>query len=141
MTAKEYLTQLRKLMLKTNSKVRQCKDLREKLVFLQGIDYSKDKVQTSAKDQLSEAMANLLDLEQEAVECIAKYNNMYNEAVDRINGLSRKEYIQILTMRYLEDDPQKRKFEWISCEIDYSYARTTHMHGEALQEFEKKYLR
>lgn len=140
MTAKEYLQDLRKLKRKTDNRKRQCKNIRENLEFLQGIDYSKDKVQTSAKDQLSEAMATLLDLEAEVVELIKKYQQMYDEGVKRINSLSRKEYVDILTMRYLENDYKKRKFEYIACEIDYSYDRTCHMHGEALQEFERKFL-
>ena len=141
MTAKEYLNSLRKLQRQKNNKIRQCESIRDSLLFLQGIDYQKDKIQTSAKDQLSEAMAKLLDLEDETIECIEKYNIQYNEAINRINNLSKKEYIDILIMRYLEEDPKKRKFEHIACQINYSYVRTCHMHGEALQEFERKYLR
>ena len=141
MTAKEYLLDLRKLRKQRDNKMRQYKDLRDSLEYVQAIDYAKDKVQTSAKDQLSETMANLLDLEKDTLECINKYDSMYDEAIDRINGLSKKEYIDILTMRYLDDDPKERKFEHIACVINYSYVRTCHMHGEALQEFEKKYLR
>lgn len=141
MTAKEYLLDLRKLKRKTENRMKQCENIRDKITFLQGIDYSKDRVQTSTKDQLSEAMATLLDLETETISLIEKYQCMYDEGVKRINGLSRKEYVDILTMRYLEDDYEKRKFEHIACEIGYSYVRTCHMHGEALQEFERKFLR
>lgn len=141
MTAKEYLLRLRKLRKQVKNKMDQCKNIRENLTFLQGIDYSKDKVQTSAKDQLSEAMSKLIDLEKETIECIEKYNEMYDEGINRINSLSRREYVEILTMRYLEDDHEKRKFEHIACAINYSYVRTCHMHGEALQEFERKFLR
>ena len=137
MTAKEYLTQLRKLMLKTKSRVAQCEMIRNQLIFLQGIDYSKDKVQTSAIDQLSETMTKLLDLEQETVKLVAEYNQMYNEALDRINRLSKWEYMKIIELRYLSEEPSKRKFEYIACQLDRSYVRTCHMHGEALQEFEK----
>ena len=140
MTAKEYLNNLRKLKRRLNNKKRQCENIRENIEFLRGIDYSKDKVQTSAKDSMSETMATLLDLEHEVEDEIQRYTDQYNETVNRINGMSRKEYIDILTMRYLEDDYRKRKFEYIACEIDYSYDRTCHMHGEALQEFERKYL-
>lgn len=141
MTAKEYLNQVRKLKRQTDSKMRQCEDIREKITFLQGIDYEKDKIQSSVSDQLAETMAVLLDLEQETVWYINKYNIMYNEAVNRINGLSRKEYIDILMQRYLGDDDDKRKFEYIAYKTNYSYNRIRHMHGEALQEFERKYLR
>lgn len=140
MTAKEYLLQLRRLKLKTSNKVEQCKTLRDHLTFLQAIDYAKDKIQTSAKDPLSETMAKLLDLEEEARSDIDKYNELYNEAINRINSLSKYEYMEILRLRYLETDKDKRKFEHIACEINYSYVRTCHLHGEALQEFERKFL-
>lgn len=139
-TAKEYLLNIRKLKRKMNTKKRQIENIRENLEFLKGIDYTKDKVQTSSKDQLGEAVTNLSYLESEVAEAIVRYEKMYNESVNRINGLSKKEYIDILTMRYLEDDHTKRKFEYIACKINYSYDRTCHLHGEALQEFEKKYL-
>lgn len=141
MTAKEYLNRLRKLKRQMNNRIEQCKNIRENLTFLQGIDYSKDRVQTSAKDQLAETMAKLLDMEEEARGLIDEYNKLYNEGIDRINSLSRREYIEILTLRYLEEDTEKRKFESIACAIHYSYVRTCHMHGEALQEFERKFLR
>ena len=141
MTAKEYLNQLRSLRLKTENKIKQCNSLRENLQFLKGIDYTRDKVQTSACDQLTETMVKLLDLERETIELIDRYNVMYNEGVSRINSLSKHEYTKILTLRYLEDDKDKRKFESIACTINYSYVRTCHMHGEALQEFEKRYLK
>lgn len=140
MTAKEYLLDLRKLKRKLDNKKRQSKNIRENLEFLKGLDYTKDKVQTSSKDQLGEAMASLLDLEAEVAEKIVQYEKRYDEAVERINGLSKKEYVDILTLRYLEEDHTKRKFEYIACKINYSYDRTCHLHGEALQEFERKYL-
>ena len=140
MTGKEYLNGLRKLKRKRDNKVRQCQDIRDKILFLQGIDYGKDKVQTSAHDQLSATMAVLLDLESEAMDLIDRYSRLYNEAINRINSLSRKEYIDILLMRYLEEDPKERKFEHIACVINYSYVRTCHLHGEALRELEDRYL-
>ena len=141
MTAKEYLLRLRKLKRQAENKRKQCENIRDHLLFLQGIDYTKDKIQTSAKDPMSDAMSKLLDLEAETEEAIIKYNDAYDEGVNRINGLSKHEYVEILSKRYLEDDYQKRRFESIACDINYSYDRTIHMHGEALQEFERKYLR
>lgn len=140
MTAKKYLTQLRNLRLKTRNRIEQCKTLRDNVQFLKGIDYTKDRVQSSGKDQLAETMSNLLDMEREAIDLIGRYNLMYREGVERINSLSRQEYTEILTLRYLEDDKDKRKFEYIACAINYSYDRTCHMHGEALQEFERRFL-
>ena len=140
MTAKEYLNGIRKLKRQTNNKIRQCKDIREKLMFLEGIDYRRDRIQTSSQDQLAATMATLLDLENETIGLIDQYAHLYDEAINRINSLSRKEYIDILLMRYLSDKPKERQFEYIACSINYSYVRTCHMHGEALKELERKYL-
>lgn len=140
MTAKEYLLQLRKLQRNATNKQKEYKRIKESLSFLQGIAYDKDRVQTSPKDTLSETITSLVDAENEAVAAISQYIDMYNDCVNKINSLSRYEYVEILSRRYLEDDYQKRRLVSIACDLNYSYERTKHMHGEALQEFSKKYL-
>lgn len=52
--------------------------------------------------------------------------------VDMINKISEP-YRTILMERYVH----QKNFEEISVQLKYSYAWTTHLHGEALQEFEK----
>lgn len=51
--------------------------------------------------------------------------------VDRINKIDEP-YRTILMLRYV----QEKNFEEISVELKYSYAWTTHLHGEALQKFQ-----
>lgn len=140
MTAKEYLLQLRKLQRNATNKQKEYKRIKESLTFLQGIAYDKDRVQTSPKDTLSETISSLVDAENEAVAAITQYLDLYNDCVDKINSLSRYEYVEILSRRYLEDDYQKRRLVSIACDLNFSYERVKHMHGEALQEFSKKYL-
>ena len=141
MTAKEYLVQLRKLKIKVKNKKEQCNTLRENIEYIRGQDYSTDKVQTSVTDQMASTMAKLIDLESETLRLIARYELMYDEGINRIHSLSKPEYIFILQTRYLDDDYAKRRFESIACDLNYSYDRTIHLHGEALQEFERKFLR
>lgn len=140
MTAKEYLLQLRKLQRNATNKQKEYKRIKESLTFLQGIAYDKDRVQTSPKDTLSETISSLVDAENEAVAAITQYLDLYNDCVDKINSLSRYEYVEILSRRYLEDDYQKRRLVSIACDLNFSYERVKHMHGEALQEFSRKYL-
>ena len=141
MTAKEYLQQLLKYKIQADNKRKQYNNAVKNLKFLQGIDYQRDKVQTSPEDSISVAIANLVDAEREALEAIEKSNELLREGTTRINGLSKKEYVDVLTKRYLQDDPKERTFEAISCAMGYTYYHTCHLHGEALQEFEQKYLR
>lgn len=140
MTAKEYLLQVQKLKIQAENKKKQYEKARESLSYLDGIRYDKDKIQTSPKDNLSETIVRIVALEDSALAALLKYNEVYAECVDKINALSRKEYVEILSRRYLDDDYSERKFERIACVIDYSYRQTCRMHGEALVEFEKKYL-
>lgn len=140
MTAKEYLLQVRRCKLHADNKRKQYNHAVENLKFLQGIDYAKDRVQTSPEDSLSVTMAHLVDAEREALEAIEESNRLLQEGTTRINSLSKHEYVEVLTRRYLEDDATKRTFEAISCAMGYTYFHTCHLHGEALQEFEKKFM-
>lgn len=140
MTAKEYLLQAQKLKVQLDNKQKQYNKARESLSYLDGIRYDKDRVQTSPSDKLSETIIRIVDLENEAISALEEYQTLYAECVDRINGLSRREYVEILSRRYLEDDYDERKFERIACVINYSYRQTCRMHGEALQEFQERYL-
>ena len=141
MTAKEYLRQMRKYKIQAQNKRIQYMTALENLRFLQGIDYAKDKVQTTVTDTLADAMAKLVDAENEALEAIDKSTKLLAEGITRINSLSKQEYVDVLTKRYLEDEPDKRSFEHIACEMGYTYYHVCHLHGEALQEFERKYLK
>ena len=141
MTAKEYLLRLRKYKRQADNKIKEYNIIRANLKFLQGLDYQKDRVQVPVTDAIATAMAELVDAEVEAAYAIKVYTDKYNEGVNRINSLSRHEYVEILSIRYLEDDYEKRRLESIACVMHYSYDRVRHMHGEALQEFTEKYLR
>lgn len=137
MTAKDYLRQLRRLSLQIANKEKQIKSLQEHMTFLRGISYDTDRVQTSPRDAMSESVARLVDLKNEAEADILKLEELRDDCIRKINGLSKREYIAILHARYVDG----MNFEKISCDIGYSYYRTCRMHGEALEEFEKKYLR
>lgn len=140
MTAKEYLLQVRKTKFNAENKQKQYERIRQSITYLEGLRYDKDRVQTSPRDALSEMMAELIDSESEVLQSLKEYNDIFNDCIDKINGLSKEEYVEILTRRYICDDRDERRFENISVAMGYSYYRTCHLHGEALQEFEEKYL-
>lgn len=140
MTAKEYLLRLRKSQINAENKQKQYDKIRKSITYLEGLRYDKDRVQTSPKDSLSEMVAELVDAENAVLQSLKEYNDLFNDCVDKINGLSKAEYAEILSRRYICDDKEERRFENISVAMGYSYYRTCHIHGEALQEFEDKYL-
>lgn len=141
MTAKEYLQNCHRLKIQMENKKRSYDSIRKSITYLQGVAYERDRVQTSPTDALSNTMAKLVDAEREAMDAIWEYESVYSECMKRINSLSKYEYIRILMLRYFSDDYEARKFESIALDIAYSYVRTCHLHGEALREFEEKFLK
>jgi DNA-directed RNA polymerase specialized sigma24 family protein len=132
MTAKEYLQEIAKYKRMIETKVRQRKKLRESLSFIEGVSYDRGKVQSSPHDKLSESVIRVVDMDRDIENTIREYNEELLRRVDRINMLDRPEYIQILTLRYVDG----LSFEAIAVEMNYSYYHTCHLHGDALREFQ-----
>ena len=147
MTAKEYLQQIRKDDIKINQIVKEIHDARERIIFISGIDYTKDRIQTSPEDTSGamKAVEKWYDLEIKLEKQIDYFVNEKQKIVGEIQGMEKQEHIEILYKRYFEYDKQSehmdiKSFEQIACEINLSYIRTIHLHGEALKAFSKKYL-
>ena len=134
MNAKYYLSQLRGLETTIAARKAEVERLNKERTYLKGVSYDSDRVQSSAShnaqfEKLSDIIA---DTERSVVELAEKRHRIINQ----INGLQKPEYIELLQLRYLEH----QKFEAIACTMGLSYVRVTHLHGEALLAFQKKYL-
>lgn len=140
MTAKEYLSKLRIYEQSANNKQKQYELIRKGIRYLESIRHDEEELGTTPQGTLSDSIAKLKDSEKEVVAEIERYINLYNDGVEKINSLSRPEYVEILTRRYLENDHIKRKLEWIAVDLQFSYDRIRHMHTEALQEFSRRFL-
>lgn len=139
MTAKEYLQQIRKSDIKINQLIKEVGDLRKSIVFISGIDYSRDRVQSSP-DSSTGAMKTIerwYDLEHEIERRIDAYVDLKDRIIKQIHGLSKAEYCEILYMRYV----QYMKLEEIAVAMNYSYNRIKHLHGTALQIFYNQFLK
>ena len=140
MTAKEYLSKLRIYEQSANNKQKQYELIRKSIRYLESIRRDEEELGTMPQGTLSDSITKLKDSEKEVVAEIERYINLYNDGVEKINSLSRPEYVEILTRRYLENDHIKRKLEWIAVDLQFSYDRIRHMHTEALQEFSRRFL-
>ena len=83
-------------------------------------------------DKVGNNAAIMADLNNEYKERWVEAERRRLELVDNINKL-KEPYRTILIERYIHD----KNFENIAVELGYSYDRTIHLHGEALQEFDK----
>lgn len=137
MTAKEYLLQVRRKEAVISRLKCDKRNLREILVSLGGT-VDGDKVQTSAgHDKFGNVFAKIDEKESLLAEKLEELVDFKVMVSDEISGLSNPRYIDILYKRYI----QFQSFEQIAVDMGYSYRYVIKMHGYALLEFGKKYIK
>lgn len=129
MTAKDYLNQYWLAKIKIEQREKELAELKATLGY-SGIELS-DRVQTSPKDSLSEAIARAVDLEAEIKEEIKANLRLKHDIISQIHQLTNPLFVEILYRRYIEG-----KNLWvISQEMNYDYGHIRNAHGWALQAF------
>ena len=135
MTTKEYLSQISKLDRKINNKLAEISQYRQLIYSISGVK-NKERVQTTPNfDKIGTSMAKLEEMEKILDKLIDEYVDNKNEIISQIDSVEDEMQYQILFSRYIE----KKTFEKIATEINYSFRNTTRVHGKALKEFEKMY--
>lgn len=136
MTAKEYLMQLQLLDLKITQKVQETAQLRS-MVTGRGLAIS-EKVQTSPKNSQEGIITKYMDLEEKIDSMIDHYVMKKDFIIDQIHQLTDPRFVRILYDRYVPDEQHKVKsLERIAVEMNYNYDHVRHLHGFALQEFQR----
>lgn len=131
MRAKEYLGQIRRLerqIIRTREEI----ERNRALLLGAGLDYSKDRIQTTPEDMLSRVMAEIVDLEAEQAERIRLLSKTRDRIIEEISALPDFRHGELLYLRYVEG----RRLEEIAVAMNLSFGRVRHMHGEALKSFE-----
>lgn len=98
-----------------------------------GMDYSADRIQTTPKNKIEEAMVRLSERMEELDNDIAEVSIEIDDRIRSIEKLSNDTHRNILFKRYVED----KTFEEISVELGYVYNYTCNLHGDALSELSK----
>ncbi len=134
MKAKEYLLQIETLQTKIEQKRQRAKEYRELALSSGGFDYSKERVQTSnLGGQIENPVIRYIALEQEISEDVLNLQQIKDKITGEIHNINNPDFIKLLYKRYVESI----NLSVIAKEMQYSYDRIRHMHGEALKEFEK----
>lgn len=84
-------------------------------------------------DKTGSLASRIADITTEVMDMRTKAINKRHEILQNICQMKRGEYKMLLHQRYV----QFKRFEEIAVEMNYSYNRVRHMHGEALVEFTK----
>lgn len=135
MRAKDYLSQIHKIDVKIGQRISELNQMRERLAILQGIDYSKDRIQstpTSGNKQIED----IVDYETDILNMIQEETSLKHRIIGEIQMLDNPIYVDLLFRRYVEFT----SFERVACDMGYAYNYVCTLHGKALNEFEKKVL-
>lgn len=130
---KQELKNIKYLDFKINSSIEELERLKSYQDLLKGIDYTKDKVQSSNKFDISDTIIKIVDLELQISKDINTLIKKKNELKFQIAILEPTMY-QILYLRYF------KYLSWseISSQIYYSEGYIKKLHGVALEILRKK---
>lgn len=132
--SKEYLTQLKRLDIIINQKIKEKEKLRDSLFSISPLLLSEDKVMGGKmmnKASFVKVLERIMELEEEIDEEVDFYIDKKHQIINQIQTLSNVAYIQILYKRYVEYKDLKQ----IAAEMKYDYQHIRRLHGYALQAF------
>ena len=134
--AEKYLLQLHKLNDSINAGMIRLDELRAAMYGMSGMDYSADRVQTSPKQQMEEAVARYMDYSRYLDQRIDTFVCLKEQYEEQIAGMQNPVFQTILYMKYI----QFKSIKDISNELKQSIRHIYRKKKEALQAFETQYL-
>lgn len=133
MSIKDELKELRVISKIIDSKERQLSQLKRYYTTIKGFDYSREKFNGGQKQDFTDTVNKIIDLENEITKDIDELIDRKNKMNEFIKfTLSGNEYI-VIQMRYFED----KKWEEIALKVNHEYRYTLKLHGKALQKLKK----
>ncbi len=135
MTTKDYLNQISRLNRMINNKLTEILQLKELSYSISAVR-SEEKVKSSSDlDRIGSSYAKIDEMERNLDKVIDEYADKKNLIIKQIDGIEDEDFYNILFSRYIE----KKTFEVIATEMNFSYRNITRLHGRALKVFEDKY--
>lgn len=143
MKTKDYLLQVTKSKRMIKFYEDRLTELRNQAAGIRAITYDGDKVQTTPADTMPDIVARILDAERKYNAAIAAHHEIVQRISAQVEGLDNPVYAQMLTLRYLSVDQRGRpkSFHEIATAMNRSLDRIIHIHGEALEDFRRRYLK
>ena len=133
--AKEYLMQIKRMDVRIGQRITELNQMRERLSLIAGIDYAKDRVQTSPASG-NKQVEDIVDYERDIINMINRETELKHKIIGEIQTLDNPIYVDILFRRYVEC----LSFERIACDMGYVYNYVCNLHGEALETFARQVL-
>ena len=138
MNPKTYLLQIQKLTSKINQRKQQIAELKSTLYGLKGGSLG-EKVSGGAKSEAAfvASVERLQAMEEELSTFVIEYVEKKNLIISQIQSMENKNYLNLLYKRYVEG----KRLNVVADEMCYSFIHIRRMHGWALKNFGKKFLK
>lgn len=139
MTGKQYFIRVANAIKSLEALQKRVSELKECATTIGSFDYSKEKVQTSPQNYQEEKVVKILDSIREYDSQISVYADLILEAEKRLSSLSKKQYSEVIRMKYLENE--RLSWDEIGDRMKYTGIGARDIHKKALTEFEERFLK
>lgn len=140
--AKEYLNRYHKTRRAIALLERSIEEQAIKAQSMGAIRYDKDRVQTSPMNRLEADAVRLMELHEQYADLLQEYRRTELQIVQRVTDMPNPQHAKILQLMYLETDRSGNRISLrrIANRMHVTYDHACHLHGDALQEFDRLYL-
>lgn len=135
MTTKDYLNQISRLNRMINNKLIELAQLKELACSISSITNEERVMTTTNFDRIGAKQAKIDEMERKIDALVDDYIIKRDQIVSQIDSMEDENVYNVLFSKYIE----KKTFEVIATEMNYSWRQTIRLHGIALKKFEQKY--
>ena len=135
MTTKDYLNQISRINRMINNKIVELSQLKELACSISAVSGEDRGMVTPNFDKIGTKQAKIDEMERNIDALVDEYIIKRDKIVSQIDSMEDENVYNVLFSRYIE----KKTFEVIATEMNYSWRQTIRLHGIALKKFEQKY--
>lgn len=135
MQTQDYLRQIERLDRMIQNKLCEINQLKCMAVSITVAPKEVNVQASSDKDRLGNTVSKLVDLEKETDELVDKYIMKRKKIIGQIDDMKDTNMYHVLSERYIA----RKDLSTIAVEMGYSFRQVCRIHGNALNEFERKY--
>ena len=135
MTTKDYLNQISRINRMINNKLVELAQLKELACSISAVSNEERVMTTQNFDKIGTKQAKIDEIERNIDAMVDDYIIKRDKIISQIDSMEDENVYNVLFSKYIE----KKTFEVIATEMNYSWRQTIRLHGIALKRFEEKY--
>lgn len=133
MTTKDYLNQISRINRMINNKIVELSQLKELACSISAVSGEDRVMVTPNFDKIGTKQAKIDEMERNIDALVDEYIIKRDKIVSQIDSMEDENVYNVLFSRYIE----KKTFEVIATEMNYSWRQTIRLHGIALKNLSK----